>query len=193
MAQPNTWNMPDATWNAPLPVLWNGTVPQTAYKIHTMDNYISATLSPADKAAVITKINEIKALLPFLINLTVAEKSALPKMSTFRDGMDEAFAQEMAAHPEMVPTFVDTTELAADRALRLALRDVMQQLAALCEGVEDTQTAAGVDTYMAYLSFYSNVKQAAKRNVPGANAVLTNLKRFFPRTGSTTPPPAPTP
>ena len=49
-----------------------------------------------------------------------------------------------------------------------------------------------MDTYLAYLSFYKNVKQAAKRNVPGANTVLDNLKRFFPRGGGTPrPPPAP--
>lgn len=157
-----------------------------------MDNRISAQLAPADKATIITKLNDIAALLPFLINLTVEEKSALPKMSTFRDGMDEAFAMEMAAHPDLVPSFVDTVELAQDRALRSALRDIFQQLGPLCEAVEDTQTAAGVDTYLAYLSFYNNVKQATKRNVPGANTIYDNLKRFFPRGGGT-PPPAPTP
>ncbi len=158
-----------------------------------MDNLVSATLSPADKTAIITKLDEIKVLLPFLINLTIDEKRALPKMGSFRDGMDEAFAAEMAAHPEMVPNFVDMPELGRDRALRQMLRDVAQQLAALCESVEDTQTAVGVDAYMAYLSFYNNVKQAAKRNVPGANAVLDNLKRFFPRGGGNTPTTPPTP
>jgi hypothetical protein len=67
-------------------------VPEPQPTHRTMDNLISATLSAADKAAILTKINEIKALLPFLINLTVEEKSSLPKMSTFRDGMDAAFA-----------------------------------------------------------------------------------------------------
>jgi len=156
-----------------------------------MDNRISAELTPANKTVILTKLGEIEALLPFLLNLTVEEKSSLPKMSTFRDGMDEAFAMEMAAHPDLVPTFVDMAEVAKDRAVRSALRDVFQQISALCEGVEDTQTAAGVDTYLAYLSFYNNVKQAAKRNVPGANTILDNLKRFFPRGGSS-PTPAPT-
>lgn len=155
-----------------------------------MDNHISATLSPTDQTAILTKLGEIADLLPFRLNLTIDEKSALPKMSAIRDGMDETFAQEMAAHPELVPNFVDMTELAKDRALRTALRDLHQQMHALCESIEDTQTAAGVDTYLAYLSFYNNVKQAAKRNVPGANTVLDNLKRFFPRGGGSTPAPS---
>lgn len=189
MPQPITWDSslaydtPGLAWDAVV----SNTPPHT-----TMDNRISATLSPADKATILTKLGEIQALLPFLLNLTADEKSSLPKMSAIRDGMDEAFAQEMAAHPEMVPNFVDMTEVGLDRALRTALRDMHQQMCALCEGIEDTMTAAGVDTYLAYLSFYNNVKNAAKRNVPGANTVLDNLKRFFPRRG-TPPPPPPTP
>ena len=177
------YDTPSLAWDA---------VATTTKHIPTTDNRISATLSPADKATALTKLGEIQALLPFLLNLTADENSSLPKMSAIRDGMDETFAQEMTAHPELVPNFVDMTELSKDRALRSALRDLHQQMCALCEGIEDTLTAAGVDTYLAYLSFYNNVKQGAKRNVPGANTVLDNLKRFFPRGGGSTPTP-PTP
>ena len=181
-----SWDSADAA------LRWDGPVPNnTPNKPTTMDNRISASLSAADKTAILTKIGEISALLPFLLNLTADEKSSLPKMSSIRDGMDEVFSQEMAAHPEMVPNFVDMTEVAKDRALRTALRDLHQQMCALCEGMEDTLTAAGVDTYLAYLSFYNSVKQAAKRNVPGANTVLDNLKRFFPRGGGGGAPPHP--
>ncbi|MDZ4402145.1 hypothetical protein [Prosthecobacter sp.] len=190
MPLPLTWDSSSLTYDSS-GLIWDGTAP-TPNPHTTMDNRISATLSPTDKATILTKVGEIQALLPFLLNLTTDEKSALPKMSAIRDGMDEVFAQEMAAHPELVPGFVDMTELAKDRALRTPLRDLHQQICALCEGIEDTLTAAGVDTYMAYLSFYNNVKQAAKRNVPGANTVHENLKRFFPRGGGSTPtPPAP--
>jgi hypothetical protein len=36
----------------------------------TIENKISASLSVADKAEVLTKVSEIKAKLPFLLNLT---------------------------------------------------------------------------------------------------------------------------
>ena len=189
MPQPLTWDS-NLAWDTP-GLTWDGFVAPNTNTHTTMDNRISATLAPADKATILTKLGEISDLLPFLLNLTADEKSSLPKMSAIRDGMDEAFSQEMAAHPEMVPNFVDMTEVAKDRALRTALRDLHQQMCALCEGLEDTLTAAGVDTYLAYLSFYSNVKQGAKRNVPGADTVLENLKRFFPRGGGGTPPPTP--
>ncbi|MBI5394487.1 MAG: hypothetical protein HZA91_04240 [Verrucomicrobia bacterium] len=181
------WDAPGMTWDGAAPD------PQPQTITRTMDNMISAELNTANKTAVLDKLAEIRALMPFLINLTVTEKSTLPKMGTFRTGMDEAFSQEMAAHPELVPNFVDMTELGKDRVLRAILNDIAQQVAALNEAVEDTQTAAGVDTYMAYLSFYNNVKQGAKRNVPGADSVLDNLKRFFPRGGGGTTPTPPTP
>lgn len=190
MPQPLIWDS-NLAYDTPGGPHWDSVATNTQPHT-TMDNRISATLSPADQASALTKLGEIQTLLPFLINLTAEEKSALPKMSAIRDGMDETFAQEMAAHPELVPNFVDMTELGKDRALRSALRDLHQQMCALCEGIEDTLTAAGVDTYLAYLSFYNNVKQGAKRNVPGANTVLDNLKRFFPRGGGS-PPAPPTP
>jgi hypothetical protein len=191
MPTPLTWDPPNPawTWDSPLGLTWDGTEPATPNPAQTMDNRISAELTAPNKASILAKINEIKALLPFLLNLTVEEKSSLPKMATFRDGMDEAFSMEMMANPGLVPSFVNMTELGKDRALRSALRDIFQQLGPLCEGVDDTLTAAGVDTYLAYLSFYNNVKQAAKRNVPGANTIYDNLKRFFPRTGTGATPP----
>lgn len=194
MPQPLTWDMLNLAWDTP-GVTWDGVAadPQPQTNTHTMDNMISAELTSANKTAILEKLTEIRELMPFLINLTVAEKSTLPKMGTFRTGMDESFSQEMAAHPELVPNFVDMTELGKDRALRATLNDIAQQVAALNEAVEDTVTAAGVDSYLSYLSFYNNVKQAAKRNVPGANTVQENLKRFFPRGGGGTTPATPTP
>ncbi len=53
---------------------------------------------------------------------------------------------------------------------------------------EDTHALAGSDIYMAYLFFYQNVKQAAKRGVVGADTIYQNLRCFFPRGGGGTPP-----
>ena len=160
-----------------------------------MDNRISATLSAAHKAAALQKLTELKALLPFLINLTPEEKKSMPRMGTNRQAMDDAFSQSMGAHSELVPDFVDEAELAADRALNSALYELFQCAHEICEGIEDTMMAASADNYLAYLSYYNNVKQAAKRNVQGANTIYDNLKRFFPRgrRNGDTPVPVPTP
>ena len=195
MPTPLTWDSPaNLTWDSP-ELTWDSSNNNntTTYKVMPNDNRISAILSDADKAAVLAAFQVIKDKLPFLINLTPAERQSIPTLGTTRGGMDEAFATAMAAHPELVPGFVDVPELAKDRALWLPLAEILQLSTEVCEGIADTHALAGSDIYMAYLSFYQNVKQAAKRGVPGADAIYQNLRRFFPRGASTTPPTPPAP
>jgi hypothetical protein len=44
------------------------------------ENRISAALTDANKTAILQKISEIRALLPFLVNLTPDERQTLPKL-----------------------------------------------------------------------------------------------------------------
>ncbi|MES2439118.1 MAG: hypothetical protein V4584_08620 [Verrucomicrobiota bacterium] len=110
------------------------------------------------------------------------EKQGILTISTERGAMDEAFHTEMGAHPELVPSYVDTAELARDRKLRGDLLEILQRSREVCDSLEDTAHVTGSDVLMGYLSFYSSVRQAAKRGVADANTLLENLSRFFPRT-----------
>lgn len=120
-------------------------------------------------------------LMPFLINLTPDQKRAIPTIGTERGAMDAAFSSEMGAHPDLVPSFVDTVEMVRDQELRADLLEILQRSREVCEALEDTAHVAGSDVLLAYLSFYNNVQQASKRNVVGADTLLANLSRFFPR------------
>ena len=153
------------------------------------DNRISAAIASADKAAILTKIQEISALLPFLANLTGSESHGLSSIGTARAGMDDAFLQAMTAHPELVPGFVSMNETNKDRALRRDLSDIFQPLTELHQAISDTDTLASHDSYVTYLSFYNNAKEAARRGVLGADTIVANLQRFFPRGGRSNPPP----
>ena len=93
----------------------------------------------------------------------------------------------MGAHLEMVPSFVGAPELEADRAFRSTMFEILARVTELA-GLEDTAMVAGADVYTACLAFYSNVKEAAKRGVPGAVTILDDLKRFFPRDRPSSPP-----
>ena len=158
------------------------------------DNKISASISAQDMTEVMAAFATIKAKLPFLRNLTKNERRSLPTVGTERGGMMETFNSEMDLHPDLIPTFVDMPELDIDRALYTQLDTLKSCAREICEGIEDTHQIVGSDIYMAYLSFYNNVKQAAKRAVVGADAIYQNLRRFFPRGRSgSTPSPTPTP
>ena len=125
------------------------------------DNRISAEVSPADKTAIMTKLTEINALLPFLINLLKDERITLPKLGSGSLAFDEQCASYMASAPNLVPPFVDAAEVTKDRALRLFLADALRETRKLCEKLDDTLMLVGSEIWMADLSFYQTVRQAA--------------------------------
>lgn len=193
MPQPLTWDS-GYKWDEP-GLTWNGNVPEPQPSpVMSSDNRISVTLDPAVKTQIITKLNEIRALLPFLVNLTPEEKQRLPRMGPERQAMDADFQSEMAAHPELIPSFVNLAELQKDRALRTDLGDLATLFKGLCESLDDTRALASGDILLAYLAFYSNAQLAAKRNHPGADTTVDRLSVHFQRTRRpATPNPAPGP
>jgi hypothetical protein len=144
------------------------------------DNRVSATVSPTDKTAIMTKLTEIKALLPFLLNLTKDERIQLPKLGPASLAFDEHCAGYMATAPNLIPPFVDAAEVTKDRNLRLVLADLLREAHKLCEMLDDTLLLVGSEIWMADLSFYQTVRQAARRDVPGADAIYDDLKERFP-------------
>jgi hypothetical protein len=156
------------------------------------DNRISAVLAPADKTTILQKITDTRALLPFLLNLTAQERKELFKLGDKGLGFDEKCKTYMTNNPALVPGFVTVAEVDKDRALRLALLDIQRELASLLEAVDDTVMVLGSEIVMADLSFYQNVKQAAKRGVLGIDVIFNDLQERFPGTRKTTTP-TPTP
>ena len=184
MTQPLAWDPADSSisWDSPAAGLtWDGIV-SLPNKPNTMpnDNRVSATVSAADKALVLAKLTEIKALLPFLLNLTKDERIQLPKLGSASLLFDEQCASYMASAPNLIPPFVDSAEVTKDRNLRLVLADILREVKKLCEQLDDTVLLVGSEIWMADLSFYQTVRQAARRDVPGADTIYDDLKERFP-------------
>lgn len=175
-----TWDSdPLLQWDA-IAVTWDG---QAANNNHTNmpnDNRISAEVTAANKTAILTKIVEIKGNLPFLINLTKNERIQMPKFGPASLAFDEQCATYMASAPNLIPPFVTLAEVTKDRALRLVLSDIVRELRKLCEMVDDTLMQVGSEIWLADLSFYQTVRQAARRDVPGADTIYDDLKERFP-------------
>lgn len=186
MPQPLTWNS-SLAWNAPGAV-WNGFVAES-HHIMTNDNKISAAISAQDKTDILAAFATIKTKLPFLINLTAEGRRSTPAIATERGGMNSTFPMEMTAHADLVPTYVNMTEVNKDSALWDDLDEIESAANEVCAAIADTKQAVGNDLLLAYLSFYNNVGQAAKRGVAGIQAVYDNLRRYFRRGGNTPPPP----
>jgi hypothetical protein len=194
MPEPLTWNS-GVVWNSSTPgALWNGTAnPTNPTNTMPNDNRISAEVTAAQKTSVMTNLTEINTTLDFLINLTKDERIQLPKLGTASLGFDEQCASYMASAPNLVPPFVDPAEVTKDRALRLVLADLLREARKLCEKLDDTLLLVGSEIWMADLSFYQTVRQAARRDVPGADTIYDDLKERFPGVSGDTEEEEPTP
>ena len=157
-------------------------------------NRISESISPEVKQQILTKLQEIKTLVPFLRSLTPKDRREIPTMGTARSAMDQTFASQMTAHPTLVPSYIDLEELGRDRDLFAALNDLAAASQELTDLFNDTGHLAGADIFSAYSSFHTFVQDAAHRNVSTAGTVLATIQPFMPqgrRGRAATPPPAP--
>jgi hypothetical protein len=173
------WGMPGLRWNQPAPG-GNKTMPN--------DNRISAEITSANKTAFLQHMTDAVALIPFSVNLTAEERGTLQNISNKRSGMLDAFIQEMTAHPELIPSYLDMLEVNKDVTL---IRDVWQMRAAAdanCERLDDGAICLSSDLMIAFSIFYAVVKDAKRRNVPGIDATYQRLAPFFAKRLGTTPP-----
>lgn len=184
-----SWDSADAA------LTWDGSVTNnTPNKPMASDNRISLEITPAQKTALVNAVTALKTALDGItINLTKDERQTLPKIGDKTIAFDEKCAAYMAARPELVPSFLDVAELAKDRALIADLLPCLREISPICEGLEDTVTLAYSDVYVADLAFHQNVKQAAKRGVPGTDTIYDDLKTRFPGRPKAEPPTPPTP
>ena len=71
-------------------------------------NRVSATLSTADQEAVMTALGVIRERLPFLIDLTTAERVILPKLGDKTQPFVRKAVDIALQHPELLPAgFLD--------------------------------------------------------------------------------------
>ena len=159
------------------------------------ENRVSAVLAAADKTSIIQKLTEIRALLPFLVNLTDLERKRLARVGDQTIGWEEKCQTYMEQQPSLVPSFVDVAELQKDRDLRLDLNDLRRQFHALAESLDDTEAVVAHEIYHADLSFYQNLRLAKSRGVPEAGPLYDDLATRYPgqprKKVTPTPPPSP--
>ncbi|MFH1213082.1 MAG: hypothetical protein V1681_03275, partial [Candidatus Neomarinimicrobiota bacterium] len=104
------------------------------------------------------------------------------------------FVNKMVAHtdtnPEIVPAYVSLDELKIDVTAGNALTEIFNIMTQTMGPLADTITLCSSEAYQACLKIYGHVKELAKANVPGMQAILDDLKVFFARAGKseTTPP-----
>ncbi|MBV8857437.1 MAG: hypothetical protein JOZ02_10940 [Acidobacteria bacterium] len=149
------------------------------------DKQISATLSEADRQAVLDAINIIRAKLPFLIDLTPAERKSLPKMGSKGRGFVDKALEVAEQNPDIVPRSFDVEEMRRDVKLFEALLPLVTAFAQLNELLNDTYTAVGSEAFVAALRVYQFVRAAGKGSA--LDGAIESLGQRFTRKPRTRP------
>lgn len=183
MPSPLTWdNLDDLEWDR-ADLTWDGDGETSNQPSHPManDNRISTSITAEQKAAIEAAVAAlVEAFDGILINLTLEERQSLPRISDKTLAFDQKCAEYMSQRADLIPSYLDMAEMAVDRKLIADLRPCLQQIAPLCEALDDTLMLANSDNYVGDLAFYQNVRQAARRGVPGTDTIYSDLKERFP-------------
>ena len=152
-------------------------------------NRVSATLSTTDQEVVMAALGVIREKLPFLIDLTTAERVALSKLGDKTQPFVKKAVDIALQHPELLPaSFLD--EMRKDAQLLETLSPIRVAIDLLQKQIDDTAVQVGAEAYAAARTVYAVTK------TPYAGAILRTAaddrdKRFGRKPRSAAAEPAP--
>lgn len=159
------------------------------------DNLISIEFNAAELAALDAGLTSIETILNGkVVNLTAEERKQYGKINNKRENWVTKVRNYITQKPEIKPSSLDLLEHDKDLAARTAIFPRLNRILAIKDALQDTTMLLSSDLYDNSLSVYGNVKEMAKRNVPGITPIFDDLKTQFPGPGpkATGPvPPAP--
>jgi hypothetical protein len=142
-------------------------------------NQISATLTQADRDAALAAIATLKQNLPFLIDLTVEERKALPKLGDKSRAFVSKALEVATQNPDFLPRSFDLEEMRKDVQLFEALYPIVVAFTQLQELLDDTYTAVGSEAYTAALQVYNYAKASGQG--AGLEGIVDELGQRFNR------------
>ena len=154
---------------------------------------VSATLSDADKTAVIAKLDEILALMPFLVTITKKESHDLHKMGSKSVEYANLGVSGATTFPAEMRSGFSTAEFQKDANLSGKLLEIQVKTNMVNEMVNDTLMAVGTDTMASADEVYDQLKKAAKKGNAPAKAVVDQMALRYKGQGKKKTPPTPAP
>ena len=151
-------------------------------------NKVSADFPDADVQSVQDKLDEIVALMPFLISLNKKLRTNLRKMGPKSVEYVNLCVQGATNYSNELRAGFDTKEFKRDAKLFAQILEVQVKMTGIMESVNDTMMAAGSDSMMAADEVYGSLKNAAKKNTSAKTLVDEIAKRFKGQGKKKTPP-----
>ena len=129
----------------------------------------------------LAQLNGVFTILkPYVLTLTSTERSDMPKMGDKSSSFVQKAYEYSRMHPELAPGYLNISEFEIDFADSQNLISVLNAANQVVNCIDDTKMIAGSEAYQAALLYYNGVQRAADMNVPGAKAILDELKNRFP-------------
>ena len=140
---------------------------------------ISTTLTQTDREAVMGAVATIKAKLPFLVDLTLEERKALPKLGDKSRAFVGKALEVATQNPDFLPRSFNLEEMRKDVQLFEALYPIVVALTQLQELLDDTYVTVGSEAYASALQVYTYAKASGQG--AGLDAVVVELGQRFAR------------
>jgi hypothetical protein len=138
---------------------------------------ISAKMSDTNREVVLSAIATIKASMPFMVDLTVEDRKALPKMGDKSRAFVTKALEIATQNPDFLPRSFDLEEMRKDVELFDQLYPLLLSLNQLQEMMENTYTAVGSEAYTAALTIYKYAKASDQGG--GLEGILDDLGQRF--------------
>lgn len=149
------------------------------------NNRLNVTATPAQITATKAALQTIITNLPFLIGLTTEERIALPAIDVNNKVFTEDAITAGVNNTTMLPSFISVPTIQTDMTLFDQLDEIIILTKQVLEKLEDTQLLAGSEAYTTALMLYKMFGTAADSGIPGADAIVSQLRARFTSQGST--------
>jgi hypothetical protein len=160
-----------------------------------LNNRVNVTATATQVTAVKTAFQTILSNLPFLVGLTADERKSLLTIDVSNKAFTEDAINAGVNNTTLVPAYVSVAGMQNDLTLFTQLDEIYGLANQLCERLDDTKMLAGSEAYQGALTLYRTFGTAADAGVPGADAIVDQLKKRFPSnsgsSSTTAAPPVP--
>ena len=143
---------------------------------------LTINLSDADRQDIIDKIANIETSMPYLVQLTPAEKTIHLRLGKKTPAFFSTVLELAAQNAAILPGYFDLNALKGDVKDYQYLSDVLVQLTKLQTAVKHTMTALEQEGMLGSLNFYRHCQSASLLNVVGAQEAVNRLKPFMSKT-----------
>ena len=148
------------------------------------NNRLDVTATELQIAAVKDALQTIATNLPFLIGLTIEERETLSAIDVENKVFTEDAITAGVNNAQMLPSFISVASMQTDMLLFNQLDELLLLMKQSIEKLEDTHLLAGSEAYTTALMLYKLFGTAAESGVPGADAIVAQLRERFAAQGN---------